>query len=116
MDKVILIEKHKISLIDSKTNGIKWKINVSDNITGTYRLDKYIFLYTHNWMGTHYTSVIDIDSGNFYWKDEKLNIVTNCVAIDNKLFFINKKIVNTINLISSWFSRCVRDRYIIVFF
>ena len=90
MDKVILIEKHKISLIDSKTNGIKWKINVSDNITGTYRLDKYIFLYTHNWVGTHYTSVIDIDSGNFYWKDEKLNIVTNCVAIDNKLFFVNK--------------------------
>ena len=44
MDKVILIEKHKISLIDSKTNGIKWKINVSDNITGTYRLDKYIFI------------------------------------------------------------------------
>ena len=41
-------------------------------------------------MGTHYTSVIDIDSGNFYWKDEKLNIVTNCVAIDNKLFFVNK--------------------------
>ena len=72
MDKVILIEKHKISLIDSKTNGIKWKINVSDNITETYRLDKYIFLYTHNWMGTHYTSVIDIDSGNFLLERRKV--------------------------------------------
>ncbi len=89
MDKVILIEKHKISLIDSKTNSIKWKINVPDNITGTYRLDKYIFLYTYDWMG-YYTSVIDIDTGNFCWKDEKLKIVTNCVAIDNKLFFVNK--------------------------
>ena len=50
MDKVILIEKHKISLIDSKTNGIKWKINVPDNITGTYRLDKYIsFTLTIGW-------------------------------------------------------------------
>ena len=89
MDKVILIEKHKISLIDSKTNGIKWKIDVPNYIKGTYRLDNYIFLYTYDWKGSNYTSLIDIDKGSFYWKDEKLDIITNCLAINNKLFFVN---------------------------
>tara|TARA_B100001564_G_scaffold352508_1_gene360050 strand:- start:62 stop:685 length:624 start_codon:yes stop_codon:yes gene_type:complete len=89
MEKVILIEQHKISLIDSSTNSIKWKIDVSNYIKGSYRLDNYIFLYTYDWKGSNYTSLIDIDKGTFYWKEEKLDIITNCVAINNKLFFVN---------------------------
>ena len=89
MNNIILIEQHKITLLDSKTSGIKWEIDESKNISGTYRLDKYIFLYTYDWTGTVFTSLINLKDGSFYWKEKKLNVYSNCIAIDNKIFFVN---------------------------
>ena len=91
MNSVIIIKKKSISLLDSKTNSIKWTIEESNTILGTYRLDGYVFLYTFNGWTTNYTSLIDLKTGKFHWRDKNLDIVSNCIAIDNKLFFVNKK-------------------------
>ena len=91
MNNVIIIKKNSISLLDSSSNSIKWTIEESNTILGTYRLDNYIFLYTFNGWTTNYTSLIDLNTGKFYWRDKSLSIVSNCIAIDNKIYFVNKK-------------------------
>ena len=37
-----------------------------------------------------YTSLINIDTGEFYWRDKELNAASNCIAKDNKLFYVDK--------------------------
>ena len=44
MHRVIVLEKNKISLIDSKDNTTKWSIEDKNKMVSTYRLDNYIFL------------------------------------------------------------------------
>ena len=83
MNSVIIIKKKSISLLDSKTNSIKWTIEESNTILGTYRLDGYVFLYTFNGWTTNYTSLIDLKTGKFHWRDKNLDIVSNCIAIED---------------------------------
>ena len=90
MHRVIVLEKNKISLIDSKDNTTKWSIEDKNKMVSTYRLDNYIFLYTFNGWTKMYTSLINIDTGEFYWRDKELNAASNCIAKDNKLFYVDK--------------------------
>ena len=66
MHRVIVLEKNKISLIDSKDNTTKWSIKDNNKMVSTYRLDNYIFLYTFNGWTKMYTSLINIETGEFY--------------------------------------------------
>ena len=61
MNKVVIISEKKIlSLFDSKEKKTIWKKELDKNVLGTYRVGKYLFLYTMSkWgMGYIYSSLL----------------------------------------------------------
>lgn len=93
MNKVVIIlEKKIISLFDSKEKKTIWKKELDKNILGTYRVGKYLFLYTMSkWgMGNIYSSLLHLESGDYFWINKELYSSSNVLIFKNHIYFINK--------------------------
>ena len=92
MNKIIitLLDKKEISLFDSKEKKTIWKKELNRKILGTYKVGKYLFIYTYSSWGYSYTSLLNFESGNYFWMDKLLSNASNVLLYKNHIYFINK--------------------------
>ena len=92
MNKIIitLLDKKEISLFDSKEKKIIWKKELNRKILGTYKVGKYLFIYTYSSWGYSYTSLLNFESGDYFWMDKLLSNASNVLLYKNHIYFINK--------------------------
>jgi uncharacterized membrane protein YgcG len=92
MNKIIitLLDKKEISLFDSKEKKTIWKKELNRKILGTYKVGKYLFIYTYSNWGYSYTSLLHFESGDYYWMDKLLSNASNVLLYKNNIYFINK--------------------------
>ena len=76
MNKIIitLLDKKEISLFDSKEKKTIWKKELNRKILGTYKVGKYLFIYTYSNWGYSYTSLLHFESGDYFWMDKLLSL------------------------------------------
>ncbi len=92
MNKIIitLLDKKEISLFDSKEKKTIWKKELNRKILGTYKVGKYLFIYTYSSWGYSYTSLLNFESGDYFWMDKLLSNASNVLLYKNHIYFINK--------------------------
>ena len=92
MNKIIitLLDKKEISLFDSKEKKTIWKKELNRKILGTYKVGKYLFIYTYSNWGYSYTSLLHFESGDYFWMDKLLSNASNVLLYKNHIYFINK--------------------------
>jgi len=91
MNKLVIISNKKsVSFFDTKEKRTIWTKEMEKKILNTYRVGDYVFIYTYTNWGYTYTSLVDINGGNFLWKDKYLESVSNTLLYKNHLYFIDK--------------------------
>ncbi len=92
MNKIIitLLDKKEISLFDSKEKKTIWKKELNRKILGTYKVGEYLFIYTYSSWGYSYTSLLNFESGDYFWMDKLLSNASNVLLYKNHIYFINK--------------------------
>ena len=92
MNKIIitLLDKKEISLFDSKEKKTIWKKELKRKILGTYKVGEYLFIYTYSSWGYSYTSLLNFESGDYFWMDKLLSNASNVLLYKNHIYFINK--------------------------
>ncbi len=91
MNKLVVISNKKnVSFFDTKEKKTIWKKDMEKKVLNTYRVGDYVFIYTYTNWGYTYTSLVDINGGNFLWKDKYLESVSNTLLYKNHLYFIDK--------------------------
>ena len=91
MNKLVIISNKKsVSFFDTKEKRTIWTKEMGKKILNTYRVGDYVFIYTYTNWGYTYTSLVDINGGNFLWKDKYLESVSNTLLYKNHLYFIDK--------------------------
>ena len=85
MNKIVIIsKKKKISLFDSKEKKTIWKKEIDRKILATYRVGNYLFLYTYSNWGYTYSSLIHLESGEYFWINKLLNSSSNVLLYKKK--------------------------------
>ena len=91
MNKLVVISNKKnVSFFDTKEKRTIWTKEMEKKVLNTYRVGDYVFIYTYTNWGYTYTSLVDINDGNFLWKDKYLESVSNTLLYKNHLYFIDK--------------------------
>ena len=91
MNKLVVISNKKnVSFFDTKEKRTIWTKEMEKKVLNTYRVGDYVFIYTYTNWGYTYTSLVDINGGNFLWKDKYLESVSNTLLYKNHLYFIDK--------------------------
>jgi len=91
MNKLVVISNKKnVSFFDTKEKKTIWTKEMEKKVLNTYRVGDYVFIYTYTNWGYTYTSLVDINGGNFLWKDKYLVSVSNTLLYKNHLYFIDK--------------------------
>ena len=103
MNKLVVISNKKnVSFFDTKEKKTIWTLEMEKKVLNTYRVGDYVFIYSYTNWGYTYTSLVDINDGNFLWKDKYLESVSNTLLYKNHLYFIDK----SFNIISIVLKTC----------